>query len=219
MSLTSPPSVGELERASARRPDVIKRAGQVRHRRVAWTAGVAACVVAAVAIPLALSASNDRKDVRVVNSPPSTVVTPSTNVVPTTGPRDHRAAVATTTAPQAPQNLTVTDALKANLLSLYVAATHVPAAEVVTQRASVFYAYVPSTKTYWAVGTYVPTNDASEQTITKMQNGGQITVFSRTPTGSWTIKSRNGIPFPCPGVLLPELQRLWGFQTPGGCHS
>ncbi|MBV8386575.1 MAG: hypothetical protein JO155_07275 [Acidimicrobiia bacterium] len=129
-------------------------------------------------------------------------------------------APATTVRATGPQNLPATDALRAQLVTAYVAFTHFPARDIAgTQPGSVFYAYLPSTRTYWAVATFEPRAAAAFQTLVNMQDGGDIGIFSRPTGAAWKMQGVGGIPFPCSARLLPELQRLWGLQSPEGCLS
>ncbi|HVB91122.1 MAG TPA: hypothetical protein VND70_03380 [Acidimicrobiales bacterium] len=141
--------------------------------------------------------------------------TSSTSSTRTTG----KTTTATTTASAAAQNQAATAALKSDLTAAYVAHNGLPADQVAgTAPGSVYYAYLPSTGTYWAIADFVPTSTASQQTMVSMQDEGCCGVFSEPAGGPWTYVS-GFLGEPCPGQIPPELETLWGLQYPGSCPS
>jgi hypothetical protein len=124
---------------------------------------------------------------------------------------------ATTTTSGAPQNLAATAALKAQLTAVYVAHNNLPADQVAgTAPGSVYYAYLPSTQTYWAIASFVPTSTSSQQTQVSMQDDGCCGIFTQTAGGSWTFVS-GYLGSPCTGQIPAELMTLWNLTSPGDC--
>jgi len=110
---------------------------------------------------------------------------------------------------------------KAALTAAYVAHTKVPAGDIAGTRAgTVYFAYVPSTGTYWALATFDPSATAAQQTLVGLQDGGAMGVFSRPAGGSWTMVSTGSFPF-CPSrtPLPAEVRSVWGLTDPPACTA
>lgn len=123
----------------------------------------------------------------------------------------------TSTASGAPKNLVATAALKSALTAAYVAHSGLPAAEVAgTAPNSVYYGYLPSTSTYWAVAGFVPTANASYNTEVAMQDEGCCGIFTMTAGGSWTYVA-GYLGAPCTGQVPAALEQLWNLTPPGDC--
>jgi hypothetical protein len=116
----------------------------------------------------------------------------------------------------AAQNLTATAAVKSALTAAFLAHSGLPPAEVAgTAPNSVYYGYVPSTSTYWAIAAFVPTANASQNTQIAMQDDGCCGIFTMTAGGSW--KYVNGyLGAPCNGQVPAALVQLWGLKPPTG---
>jgi hypothetical protein len=125
----------------------------------------------------------------------------------------------TSTTSGAAQNLVATAAVKSALTATYVAHNNLPADEVAgTAPNSVYYGFLPSTNTYWAIASFVPTSTASTQTQVSMQDDGCCGVFSMPSGGSWTYVA----PFlgtPCPGQVPAQLSDLWHLTFGGDCAN
>jgi len=87
-----------------------------------------------------------------------------------------------------------------------------------TDPGSVYYGFVPSTNTYWAIAGFVPTAAASTQTQVAMQDEGCCGVFSQPAGGSWTYVT-GFLGVPCPGQIPAALQSLWHLTSPGDCAA
>lgn len=110
-----------------------------------------------------------------------------------------------------------TAALKNALTAAYVAHNGLPAAEVAgTAPASVYYAYLPSTGTYWAIAGFVPTANASYNTQVSMQDEGCCGIFTMTAGGPWTFVA-GYLGTPCTGQIPAMLEQLWNLTSPGDC--
>jgi hypothetical protein len=113
--------------------------------------------------------------------------------------------------------LAATDSLKSQLTAVYVAKNNLPASQVAgTAPGSVYYGYEPSTKTYWAVASFLPNSSATMQTQVAMQDDGCCGIFSTLNPGSWTLVARF-LGAPCAGQIPADLMALWNLQSPGDC--
>lgn len=120
-------------------------------------------------------------------------------------------------ASAAVQNLVATAAIKSALTAAYVAHNGLPAAEVAgTAPNSVYYAYLPSTSTYWAIANFLPTATASQNTDVAMQDDGCCGIFTMTSGGSWTYAA-GFLGGPCTGQIPAALEELWHLTPPVNC--
>jgi len=123
----------------------------------------------------------------------------------------------TTTTSGAAQNLPATDAIKSQITAVYVAHNNLPAAQVAgTAPGSVYYGFLPSTNTYWAIASFEPTSNSSTQTQVQMQDDGCCGIFSMVAGGSWTFVS-GYLGSPCNGQIPASLMALWNLTSPGDC--
>lgn len=152
------------------------------------------------------------------HSSATTTTSTSTSASTTTSSTTASASSTSTTGAGGPaQNLTATAAVKSSLTAAYVAHSGLPADEVQgTAPGSVYYAYLPSTQTYWAIASFVPSSTASQQTQVAMQDDGCCGIFTMTSGGSWTFQS-GFLGTPCAGQVPAEIFSLWGLQSPGDC--
>ncbi len=89
------------------------------------------------------------------------------------------------------QNLPVSNTVKSQLTSAYEAFNKFKATDVIgTAPNSVYYAYDPSSGTYWAMSGFVPSQEASYQVHVSMQDAGAFGWFSQKSGGNW--RARNG---------------------------
>ncbi len=118
-------------------------------------------------------------------------------------------------------NLVATTTDKAALTAAFVAFTHLPAPEIAgTEPGSVYYAYDPSTSTYWALASFVPTSTASQQTEVALQDGGGMGIFSRKGDSAWTMLSTGFVPFCASKTALPSaVISLWNLTNPQACAA
>lgn len=145
--------------------------------------------------------------------------TTSTSSTATSTGGSSAGGASTTTTGAGPRNLAATLATKAALQSAFVAYKKVPASDIAgTQAGSVYYAYVPSTQTYWALASFTPSSTASQDTLVGMQDGGATGIFRRGTGGSWTMLTVGSFPF-CPSQtpLPSDVRTLWGLSDPTGC--
>jgi hypothetical protein len=120
--------------------------------------------------------------------------------------------------PRATQNLLATPQLKAQLLAAFAQAKGNPQTDFQGPASgSVYYAYLGSTDSYWALASFSLAPDAPEQLEVEMQDGGGSGIFTMSSGGSWDVRYQ-GVPFPCPGDLPSALVTLWGLQYGAGCQ-
>lgn len=84
-----------------------------------------------------------------------------------------------------------------------------------------YYAYVASTRTYWAVAYFQPTAAVtSQQQQVAFQDEGSSGFFERRPGQSWVmLRHANGAgPWPCQGDLPANLMKAWGLSVNGSCE-
>ena len=123
----------------------------------------------------------------------------------------------TSTASAADENLAATAAIKGALTAAFVAHNGLPAAEVAgTAPNSVYYGYVPSTSTYWAIAEFLPAATASYNTQVAMQDEGCCGIFNMTSGGSWTYVA-GYLGSPCAGQIPATLEVMWHLTPPGDC--
>jgi hypothetical protein len=104
-------------------------------------------------------------------------------------------------------------------MAAYVAHNGLPPDQVAgTAPNTVYYAYVPSTQTYWAIAGFVPTANASYNTQVAMQDDGCCGIFTMTAGGSWTFAG-SYLGVPCPGQVPAAVFTLWQLTAPGDCAS
>ncbi len=98
-----------------------------------------------------------------------------------------------------------------------MAKKNLPASQVAgTAPNSVYYAYEPSTKTYWAIASFLPNASATMQTQVAMQDDGCCGIFSTQTLSSWNLVARF-LGEPCAGQIPADLMTLWNLQSPGDC--
>jgi hypothetical protein len=157
------------------------------------------------------------------NGPASSSTTTSsssattTTAIGSTGSTGSGSSTSSTAASGGPQNLAASASVKQALQTAYVAHNGLPADEIAgTAPNSVYYAYVPDNKTYWALAGFVPTKNASYNTEVAMQDQGCCGVFSMPAGGTWTYMA-GYLGVPCPGQIPAALETLWHLATPPDC--
>ncbi|MGA2836519.1 MAG: hypothetical protein ABSF84_07980 [Acidimicrobiales bacterium] len=116
------------------------------------------------------------------------------------------------------QDLPASDQLRAELLTTFAASKQMPESYFTgPQPGTLYYAYLPSTRTYWALAHFGISSAAPSQTDVDMQDGGDVGVFSRRDGGAWTM-TVGGEPFPCPGQIPDAVMTVWGMTPSGACE-
>lgn len=184
------------------------RSRQLRATRVPAAFVVALAVGALVFAGCSSNGNASSSSTTSSSSPPTTT---------STGGSTHGSSTTSTVASGGPQNLVASASVKNALQAAYVAHSGLPADEIAgTAPSSVYYAYDPSTKTYWAIAAFVPTKHASDNTEVAMQDEGCCGVFTRPAGGAWTYMA-GYLGVPCPGQIPATMQALWRLATPPDC--
>lgn len=111
-----------------------------------------------------------------------------------------------------------TTAVRNDLRLLFAASKHFPESVVAGPLPhGLFYGYVPSTETYWALARFTLTSSASFQDQVDMQDGTDTAAFSRPQGGRWKFVGFPGVPFRCQGLLPQAVLSVWDMTGPGGC--
>lgn len=159
---------------------------------------------------------------------------PTTTATPRPTPHPSAASSATETTPSAPTSGTASspvstgpinepadDAVRSELLQAFTAyrsqpdhptamATIPPTAVEGLASHQLYYAYEPSTDTYWAKATFEATPQAKKDSdFIGFQDGGSTAVFSRTGEGTWTVRYVGR----CDLALPSDVIQLWSLPS------
>jgi hypothetical protein len=126
----------------------------------------------------------------------------------------------TTLPPTAAENLFISPSTIAELVSTFESYRHVPAKDVAgANPGSIYYGYVPSSRTYWARAEFQPTNAAPLSVSVSMQDGATDFIFSRPSGGAWKPVVAVGEPF-CTELLADPVPKsilaVWQLCQGGG---
>ena len=79
---------------------------------------------------------------------------------------------------------------------------------------SVYYAYDPSTDTYWALASFAPSSTASLNVQVGFQDGGSYGMYKKAGSGSWQVQ-QPGFPEICgEAKFFPQaVLTAWGIST------
>ena len=115
-------------------------------------------------------------------------------------------------------SLPATPALRKALRGAYVAARQgVRVKEVEGPRhGTLYYAFDPATKTYWAIAWFDPSSNAREKTAAGFQFGMGAAVFKRKASGAWHATVHVRANLPCPGDVPAAVLRAWRIDA-GSC--
>jgi len=157
----------------------------------------------------------------------------SSSTTATTATTAPSASSTTATSAPAPgstaQNLPVTDAVRAELVAARAAALGIaPSSFTGLTPGDTYYAYDPSTGTYWAAAQAQPqvpaTQPAQGSDIYKAQvssqDDGSYLLFTKPTGGSWTATNDGTAgpsPAPCPVAVPAAVAQVWGWPA-GSCR-
>jgi hypothetical protein len=132
-------------------------------------------------------------------------------------------AVTSSAAPSASgavQNLIVSAAMRSELLAAYAAFRNIPASDVQGVPGSVYYAYQPTTGTYWALAKYEPASGDSQTVQVGFQDGGSDGFFKRSGSGAWQV-SLGGEPEICtqPRFFPQPVLTAWSLSASAAQRS
>jgi hypothetical protein len=88
------------------------------------------------------------------------------------------------------RNLTVGTDVRSELTAAYVALRGIKPSDVAgdaPSAGSVYYAYDPASRTYWAQAHFEPSTTASQEVQVNFQDGGSYGLFKKVGTGSWQV--------------------------------
>jgi hypothetical protein len=119
---------------------------------------------------------------------------------------------AATAHADAPVNLPVTDAVRAQLVEAGAALKGFPVSDFVDLRPGLtYYAYDPGTSTYWAGARMAPGNSYDAQIAD--QDAGTYTLFEQPKGGAWKAFNDGVARDPgCPAPLPATIIALWGWN-------
>jgi hypothetical protein len=124
-------------------------------------------------------------------------------------------------APAGIRNLLVTPAVRSQLLTPYLTMMDFKAADIAgTVPDSIYYAYDPATRTYWALAIYKASRNAPMNVLVNLQDGGNAGMYTKTAAGPWHV-TRGGVPWECvEGQYFPEaVLAVWGLTITAPCPS
>jgi hypothetical protein len=135
-------------------------------RRTMISGKRAAVVIVLLALGMAGCSSPQAATTSTTGQPSTTTSTLPSATTTTAVPPTTSSSEATTTSTSVispPQNVIATASDKGALVDAFLAFTHDPASEIAgTESGSVYYAYLPSTATYWAVSRFVPSRQPAK---------------------------------------------------------
>jgi hypothetical protein len=126
-------------------------------------------------------------------------------------------AAAPSPTPTGIQNLVISSAEKSDLTAAYVASKSISVSDLAgggPTAGSVYYAYDPSTDTYWALASFAPSSTASLNVQVGFQDGGSYGMYKRAGSGSWQVE-QPGFPEICgEAKFFPQpVLTAWGIST------
>jgi len=130
----------------------------------------------------------------------------------------------TTSAGPTAVNLTVTDAVRQQLVAALAATIDVPPSEYTGFSPGLtYYALDKATGIHWAAAKPVPAPSTDPNSPTRAQvssqDEGSYDVFSQPAGGSWTVYATGnaGQGASCGVTIPPQVLRVWGW-APGSCR-
>ncbi len=193
------------------------------------TALFAGAVLAASSLALAACStstpSTQGTTTTTATSAPVTTTTSAPVTTTTSAPvTTTTSAPVTTTSGSGAQNLTVTNAIRSQLVAAGAALNNVPVSEYSGLAPGLtYYALDRATGTYWAAARLVPapSSDPSKPTQAQIdaQDEGSYTLFTRAPGASWKAypDGNTGPGTPCPVTVPADVVKVWGWPT-GSCR-
>ena len=189
--------------------------GRVQRRTLPVGATLA---VAALALAACSSSSS---------SSATTAATPATTA--TTAPSGPGSSTSAPAPGSTAQNLPVTDAIRTALVAARAAAIGVsPSSYTGLTPGDTYYAYDPSTGTYWAAAQVAPQVPAGQpaqgsdidKAQVASQDDGSYVLFMKTSGGSWTASNDGTVgptPAPCRVAVPAAVAQVWGWPA-GACR-
>jgi hypothetical protein len=144
----------------------------------------------------------------------------STTASTVAGAPSSSGAGTTTTSAAGARNLVVTDAIRAQLVAAGAQLNSLPSSDYAGLRAGeTYYAYDPTTQTYWAGAGLDPAASATQAQIAAQDDGAYL-LFERAGGGAWKaydvgLAGTQGTT--CPVHVPDGVLALWGWAA-GSCR-
>jgi hypothetical protein len=129
---------------------------------------------------------------------------------------------ASTSGQSGASNLTVTDAVRSQLLGAGAAYNGVPVSEYSGLASGLtYYAYDSATETYWAGArlspVLTPADQPPSQAEISAQDAGSYLIFSQPKGGAWKAYAagNTGQGTPCPVTVPAPVLAVWGWPAAG----
>ena len=150
----------------------------------------------------------------------SSPTTPAPGTPSSATPASPTATAPTSSAVAGPQNLAVTNDIRAQLLAAGAAANQLPVSDYTGLRpGETYYALDPATGIHWA-GAALDPSPSSYQAQVAAQDDGSYFLFEKAPGGSW-VAHQDGLggihPSTCPLPLPAAILVLWHWPA-GTCR-
>lgn len=173
--------------------------------------GWSVAAVAAVAAGLLVVACSSPAHHGAASSITTTSTVPTASTVVSTSTKPPSAGV--------PVNLVASDAIKADLVAAFIRFDGISAQDVLgAEPGSVYYAYVPSTGIYWALGRIEPSASAPTQVLVRFQDGANYAVFAQPSGSNWSVVDLIGEPACLQAAGLPSaVEQVWHLSDSSGC--
>jgi hypothetical protein len=193
-----------------------------RARRLAAVGGTAAILVPVALVIALVGSPHSRGDQQIIVSTPGPTAastTPAASPAPTRVPTTPSGSPAPTVTAN-PQNLTVTAAVRQELIDTYETTRQLdPDSVTGTRPDSVYYAFDPSTGVHWAVANFNPSTTLSERQSVSFQDGGSIGVFRQAANAGWQLLGGGGAPPDCTSYLPAKVRSVWNWPAGPSCGT
>jgi hypothetical protein len=152
------------------------------------------------------------------NAAPSSTATSGQSTTPSAAAPTTSAAATSSDSPTSSngvQNLAVSTAVRSELLAAFAAVKNIPVSDVAgSTPGSIYYGYVPSTQTYWAMGSYEPASTDSLTVKVSFQDGGETGLFKKVGSAPWQAGTGGVPPFCAEISFFPQaVLEAWSLPT------
>ncbi len=139
---------------------------------------------------LSMAACSATKPPNSAGPPAGHTVVPAASPAPTQAASPPAGAPSATPAPPGGvQNLIASNSVRTELISVFAAYKQIPLSEMTgIHKGSLYYAYDPSTDTYWAMADFDVSASAPQTVQVDLQDGGSTGMFKTTGGGAWQMQ-------------------------------
>jgi hypothetical protein len=137
----------------------------------------------------------------------------ASHVTSTTGSTTSAPTTVAASAPKVAMNLPVTAAIRTDLIAVAAASSNIPVSQVVMEPNLTYYAYDPTSATYWAGAKFETTPSSPNETA--FEDANSYFIFSMTNGGSWMSRGAGLEGTSCPPIPA-AIVALWNW-TAGTC--